>query len=275
MKLCFSTLGCHDLPLTEILKLALKYDVSAIEVRGIDNEMSNDRISDLMEGQVGKTKAALKQAGVLPLILGTSCKFHDELMAEKNIEKAKTEIDIAQRAGFKAIRVFGNNIIDSEKECIQRVAKALDEVCAYAKNKDVQVYLEVHGDFNTVERLSLLIEQMEQKENFGLIWDIYHTHAVYGKQWRVFYEAMKPWIQHVHIKDSIGRKLTLPNEGELEIIPIIKHLIHDGYTGWFSLEWERKWEPELPTLDTALTCLCDLLKASEIDIEKERTGWFR
>ena len=272
MKLCFSTLGCHDYSLSEILKLAQKYNVSAIEVRGIDNEMSNERISDFMECQVEKTKNDLKEAGVYPLSLGTSCKFHDENTVEKNIEKAKNEIDIAQRVGFKAIRVFGNNITDSEIECIQRVAKALDEVCAYAKGKDVQLYLEVHGDFNTVERLNFLIEQMEQKENFGLIWDIYHTHAVYGKQWRVFYEAMKPWIQHVHIKDSIGTKLTLPNEGELEIIPIIQHLMHDGYTGWFSLEWERKWEPELPPLDVALTCLCDLLKASEIDIEKERTG---
>lgn len=268
MKLCFSTLGCHDLPLTEILKLALKYDVSAIEVRGIDNEMSNERISDFMESQVEKTKSALKQAGIVPLSLGTSCKFHDESSVEKNIEKAKTEIDIAQRAGFQAIRVFGNNIIEPEEQCIRRVAEALDVVCAYAKNKDVQVYLEVHGDFNTVERLSLLIEQMEQKENFGLIWDIYHTHSVYGKHWRVFYEAMKPWIQHVHIKDSIGTKLTLPNEGELQIVPIINYLIKDGYTGWFSLEWERKWEPELPPLETALICLCELLKTSEIKIEK-------
>ena len=268
MKLCFSTLGCHDYSLSEILKLAQTYHVSAIEVRGIDNEMSNERFSDFMEYQVEQTKKDLKQAGVIPLSLGTSCKFHDESTVDKNIEKAKTEIDIAQRVGFKAIRVFGNNIVEPETECIQRVAKALDAVCAYAKNKDVQVYLEVHGDFNTVERLNALIEQMEHKENFGLIWDIYHTHAVYGKQWSVFYEAMKPWIHHVHIKDSIGRKLTLPNEGELEIVPIIRYLTKDGYTGWFSLEWERKWEPELPVLDTALTCLCDLLKASGIHIEK-------
>ena len=267
MKLCFSTLGCHDLPLSEILKLAQKYHVSAIEVRGIDIEMSNELISDFSEQQAEATISSFKQSGVYPLSLGTSCKFHDASIVEKNIRKAETEIDIAQRIGFKAIRVFGNNIIDPEDECIKRVADALNQVCAYAKTKGIEVYLEVHGDFNTVERLNALIEQIHH-DNFGLIWDVYHTHSVYGKQWKVFYEAMKKWIVHVHIKDSVGKKLTLPGEGELEIVTIINHMINDGYTGWFSLEWERKWEPELPLLDTALTCLCELLKANEITIEK-------
>ena len=76
----------NNYSLSEILKLAQKYHVSAIEVRGIDNEMSNERISDFMECQVEKTKNDLKEAGVYPLSLGTSCKFHDENTVEKNIE---------------------------------------------------------------------------------------------------------------------------------------------------------------------------------------------
>ena len=229
--------------------------------------MSNALISDFSAHQAEATKKAMKDARVFPLSLGTSCKFHDGAAVEKNVRKAETEIDVAHRIGFKAIRVFGNNIIEPEDMCIQRVADALNQVCAYAKEKGIQVYLEVHGDFNTIERLNALIEQVHH-DNFGLIWDIYHTHSVYDKQWILFYEALKKWIVHVHIKDSIGKKLTLPGEGELEIVPIINHMISDGYTGWFSLEWERKWEPELPPLDTALTCLCELLKANEITIEK-------
>ena len=31
-----------------------------------------------------------------------------------------------------------------------------------------------------------------------------------------------------------------------------KELIEDGYTGYFSLEWERKWEPELEPIEIAL-----------------------
>lgn len=44
MKLCFSTLGCHDASLKEILELAQNYDVSAIEVRGIQGVMVNSDI---------------------------------------------------------------------------------------------------------------------------------------------------------------------------------------------------------------------------------------
>ena len=205
---------------------------------------------------------------IKPLILGTSCKFHDPDAVDKNITKAKTEIEIAQRMGFKAIRVFGNLIGEDEMQCIQRVACALDQVCEYAKQKNIQVYLEVHGDFNTVDRLNILIEMMQNKDNFALIWDIYHTHYVAGYEWKHFYEAMKQWIVHVHIKDAKGKELTLPSMGELPIIPVLQHMINDGYNGWFSLEWERKWFPELPELEVALDYLHQHLKQNQIKIEK-------
>lgn len=267
MKLCFSTLGCHDASLKEILELAQNYDVSAIEVRGIQGVMVNSDIECFQKDHIAKTKEMMKQAHVIPLILGTSCKFHDPQKVQSMIQRAFVEIELAHQLGFKAIRVFGNNILDPQEECIERVANALDEVCLEGQKKHMQIYLEVHGDFNTSERLQSVIDKMNHKENFALIWDIYHTYSVYGKQWKDFYEAMKPWIKHVHLKDSIGKKLTLPNEGELEIVPMIQHLMKDGYSGWFSLEWERKWEPELPPLKDALDCLCQLLKNAGIQIE--------
>ena len=33
---------------------------------------------------------------------------------------------------------------------------------------------------------------------------------------------------------------------------VMRALQDDGYEGWLSLEWERKWHPELPPLDEAL-----------------------
>ncbi len=268
MKLCFSTLGCHDLGLKEILKIAEKYDVSAIEVRGMDGKMSNEEIDCFDEIHAEKTKTEFKQAHVKPLILGTSCKFHDSEKLSSMMEKSYQEVNTAKRLGFQAIRVFGNRLTEQRCQCIKQVASALDQLCQYAKTYSIQVYLEVHGDFNTVEVLEELISKMMHKENFALIWDIYHTHAVYGKNWLEFYEAMKPWIRHVHIKDCKAGQLTLPGEGELEIVSVINTLLKDGYQGYFSLEWERKWHPELCELDTALKALITLLKGHQIQIER-------
>ena len=56
--------------------------------------------------------------------------------------------------------------------------------------------------------------------------------------------------------DSENR-LTLIGEGDVPIARIADRLLSDGYDGYFSLEWEKKWHPELPDIDAAL---CSFIK---------------
>jgi sugar phosphate isomerase/epimerase len=58
----------------------------------------------------------------------------------------------------------------------------------------------------------------------------------------------------VHIKDfsNSDGALTLIGNGDIPIIPIVNQLLSDGYDGYFSLEWEKKWHPELPEIESAL-----------------------
>lgn len=251
---CFSTLGCHECSLNEIVDLAKAYSMDALEIRGIHSVMDNAEIEDFSDEKAESTKQILKDAGIKPLVLGTSCKFHDD-RREMMIAKAIQEIEIAEKIGFQAIRVFGNLIQGEEHACIARVADALNQVCKEAQKYGIKVYLEVHGDFNTAKRLEELIHQIEYQDSFGLIWDIYHTHAAVKENWLDFYRKMKPYIQHVHLKDCIGQTLVLPGKGELQIKEIVMTMIQEGYSGYFSLEWERKWHPELDDIETALSAL--------------------
>ena len=52
----------------------------------------------------------------------------------------------------------------------------------------------------------------------------------------------------------------MPGEGNIPILPIVRQLLTDGYDGYFSLEWERKWHPELPDIGLALTDFTGLMK---------------
>ena len=61
---------------------------------------------------------------------------------------------------------------------------------------------------------------------------------------------LKPWLKHVHIKDSIGYgegkiKYVGLGKGEVPIAEALKLLKSINYKGYFSLEWEKKWHPEL------------------------------
>jgi sugar phosphate isomerase/epimerase len=255
IKWCFSTLGCTDRSLQEILALAARFGVSALEVRGIGGVLNNGEIADFAPENAAKTKELMAAAGVTPLILGTSVSFHDEEKFAENLQMGSRDIEIAARLGFSAVRVFGNRIVGDEAACIRRVAEGVRTLCRAAAEKGVSVFLEVHGDFHTVSRLMPIAELCGACENFGLIWDICHTHAAYGADWRRFYEPLAPFIRHVHLKDIKKGVHVLPGEGELPIREVVTALTDNGYDGWFSLEWEKHWHKELPEIEPAMESL--------------------
>ena len=252
---CFSTLGCTERSLDEALDLAKRYGISNIEIRGIRGELDNEKVADISEENASHTVDAFETSGITPLVLGTSVSFHDGKSFDKMLNEGKTALKIASRIGFRAIRVFGNSIVGNEAVCICRVAKGIRELCLFAEDMGVSVWLETHGDFNTVERVMPIVEKCSDREEFGIVWDICHTHKPYGENWREFYDSLAPYIHHVHLKDVCNGKHVLLGKGELPIAEIVNHLISDGYSGCFSLEWERHWRKELTEIEYALDSL--------------------
>jgi sugar phosphate isomerase/epimerase len=261
MKLCFSTLGCVEKTLSESLSLARSHGMDAIEIRGVGGILPNGEIADFSEENATKTKSLFAEYGVAPYVLGTSCAFHTEEKYEKAMVEGREAILIARRIGFPFIRVFGNNILpDAREESIARVCDGIAALCDFAKDKNVTVLLEVHADFNTVDALAPVLKALGTHENFGLIWDVMHSHVGCGLDWLPFYECIRPYIRHVHLKDiAADGTLVATGDGEIPLIPIIDRLLSDGYDGYFSLEWERKWKAYLAPIEEALVRYLDLV----------------
>jgi len=262
MKLCFSTLGCVEKSLDEVISCAKTFSIQGLEIRGLGGKISCSDIEELKDENATNTKRKLKENGILPIVLGTSCMFHTAEKYSKAIPEGKECIEIAARLGFPFIRVFGNNINEDRDECIARVIRGILELCEFAKDKGVTVLLEVHGDFNTAETLLPVVSALKNRENFGLIWDVAHTHRVYHENWREFYDAVKPYIRHVHIKDvrDSDDALCHVGDGNIPINDIVNALLDGGYDGYFSLEWERKWHPELDNVEEALVRFCSTVR---------------
>ena len=258
MKLCFSTLGCTERSLDEVLTLAQSFSVDALELRGLCGEVDIRKMAELLPENRQATKAIFAKYGVTPLVLGTSCKFHDESKLDNFLEEGFYAIDVAQEIGFRAIRVFGNNIKGDEGECLLRIAGGISKLCQYASDKNVDVLLETHGDINNAERLGAVADICRKYPNFGFIWDICHTRQTYADNWRDFCDNYSSLIRHVHLKDVSDNKLVLPSEGDLPLRAMAEYLEKRGYDGYFSLEWEKKWHPELPVIEDALNALIEV-----------------
>ena len=252
MKLCFTTLGCCERTLDEIISLAKKYGFDSIEIRGISGELDNAKINDLSCENRKVTREKLQNSGIIPVVIDTSCRFHRPEEYDGAIAEGINSIEIAKDMGIKYVRVFGDKFTLGVEECTNRIISGLTYLCERAG--DVDILLEIHGECNTIEALTPIIDKMSEYNHFGLIWDIQHSHRSYGNDWRVFYDFIRPYIKHIHIKDysDTEENLCLIGEGSIPIDDIVYTLLKDGYDGYFSLEWEKKWHPELCEIELAL-----------------------
>jgi sugar phosphate isomerase/epimerase len=268
MKLAFSTLGCAMRNLDEIIGCAEKFGIGGVEVRGINGEMNVSDISCFSPDNAESSRNLLTKKHIALVCLGTSCSFHEKDKLDGALLEGRRAIDICYRMGIPAIRVFGNKIKSPEvlQETTECVGSSIDELCKYADAFGVSVFLEVHGDFNRTETLMPVVVKNEKHKNFGLIWDVMHSDRAYGDDWRVFYNIFRPYIKHIHIKDCIRAKnsgkpkLTIIGEGEIPLEEIIYTLESDGYSGWYSFEWEKFWTPELMDIEYALPGFIKLMK---------------
>jgi len=121
---------------------------------------------------------------------------------------------------------------------------------------------EIHGDFNCIENVRPILEAMHEETAFGITWDIAHSDRVYGDDFEPFYEYIKSYIRHIHIKDHIRNPYTQTaiGKGEIPIKKIIRRLINDGFDGYFSLEWEKRWAPHLSEIEVALKDFTEIMK---------------
>ena len=158
MKLAFSTLGCPQWPIETILRCAVENGFDAVELRGIENEMHLERTAAFSAARRERTLAAFRENHVALCVLGSSVSFHDPQSVQAHCAEAMDEIDLCAQLGIRYLRVFGDHIgSGDEKATLRQIAGAIRRLCAHAQGKQVDVLLEVHGDVNTIERLTDVI----------------------------------------------------------------------------------------------------------------------
>ncbi|MDI9498288.1 MAG: sugar phosphate isomerase/epimerase family protein [Bacillota bacterium] len=257
-KLAFSTLGCPELSFPEITALARANGIRGLEIRGLGGRMKPDEIAELSADGWPATRELLQESGLELVGFGSSVRFDDAAGLDAAFAEGRAAIALARRCQIPYIRVFGDRLPDEPQDwpAVQRrVADGLVTLAAEAAAAGVTIILEVHGSFNRMETLGPVLEAVGERPGFGILWDLAHSDRAYGDDWEPFYGLIRPWIRHVHTKDHVRAddyRLVQPGAGDIPVARIASRLVADGYDGWFSLEWERAWHPELPSLAEAL-----------------------
>jgi len=251
MKIAFTTLACPDWDFGKILEEAGRMGYPGIEIRGLDGEMRADRMPAFSAENAEATGKLFKEKALAIAGFGSSVSFHDASNFDEAVREGILAIDVCERMGIPGLRVFGDRIenADARAGVQDRVRRGIRQICEYARGKGIGVWLEIHGDFNTLENVMPVAEGLADCPEFGILWDIGNSDISYGANWREFYAGIKPFIRHTHIKDykRSGDSIVYcaPGDGVIPIADIVAALRKDGYDGWYSFEWEKKWHPEL------------------------------
>jgi len=260
-RLCFSTLGCVPCTLEQVIDLAGRLGIGSVEIRGLYGILDNREIPAFSADEIDNTARRLSEAGISVACLGTSCAFHKATGIDGVIEEGIASAQIAKALGCSYIRVFGNKMAAElpREEAVARVAHGLETLASAIDGTGVSVLLETHGDFADVQSVSSVLSTA-RRGDIGLVWDVAHTERAAPGSHADFLDRFFPLIKHIHFKDwDASGKLCLPGEGVAPLKTIADELQERGYSGKISLEWERRWHPELPPLEEALPRFINLL----------------
>ena len=258
--LSFSTLGCPDWTFEQITSFAVQHGYKGIEVRGLKRQMDLTKCPEFNSEENRKvTLAMMKQKGLQFVGLGSSANLHLPPGAEreKNLDEARRFIDLAEQVNCPYVRVFPNNLPKDQdkKPTMELIAKGLLELGDYAKNKNVTVLMETHGDLVKIEDLEWIMRAVKHK-HVGLVWDVSNMWTITRESPVQAFKQLKKYIRHTHIKDArwVDGKLqyTLLGQGDVPIFEAIDVLRKGGYKGYYSFEWEKMWHPEIAEPEIAL-----------------------
>lgn len=258
-----STLGCHELDLPDICKLAHNHGIHHLEIRSLADSLNLPEYLDkTYRDNQGEVQQILDQhhQSIIALNSGFSLIEADEQAREELLAFARW----AELLSVPLIRVFGGGSM-AEPLSKNDLSAAVDNLKWWNQLKQenqwaTDVALETHGGFSSSERCVQLQETYGGR--LAIIWDTHHTWKLGNESAPQTWEQLASMVQHVHIKDSVSEpserhpySYCLLGEGEFPADEVLTVLRDNNYNGVVSLEWERKWHPYLPDLDVALESL--------------------
>ena len=250
MKIAFSTLGCPDWNWDLILATAKDMKFDGIEIRGIANEIYAPKIPVFAYNKIDESIDKLKRMNLEISCLTSACYLYDKNSEERTIAEGKEYIDLAEALNVPFVRVLGDKDPQPGSDIDDSfVATQLERLCTYARERKVTVLIETNGVFADSERLMKLVDKTGN-DSLGVLWDVHHPYRYFNESPEYTYSVLKDRIRYLHVKDSVmlsdGRlKYRMMGYGDVPLRETFDVLKRNGYDGYVTLEWVKRWYSEL------------------------------
>ncbi|MGE5461717.1 MAG: sugar phosphate isomerase/epimerase family protein [Syntrophothermus sp.] len=268
MKLSFSTLGCPRWSLDRIFRAAGEYGFQGIEVRGLQDDLDITGRPEFTSG-AHVTRRQLQDRALEIACFSSSVMLSnpDASVSEASFEELKRYTQLCARFGTSFIRVFGGSIGPIPREAaLDSAAASLQKMAEIVKDTKVKILVETHDDWMRADHMKSLMTTAAS-DNVGMLWDTNHPFMFLGEMPAKTWEETGTWVHHTHWKDSKrnpkakhGFDPVLMGEGDVPHKEIYQVLKNGDYDGYLSLEWEKRWHPEIPEPEIAFPQYAEYMK---------------
>lgn len=262
MKLAFSTIGCPECTLEEILALATRDGFAGVEFSGLRRETDLARVTDFLPVHISETRRRLRDAGVA--VAGLACPI-------RLLHTVGSEIDL--RVAAAHIEYY----IQLARELLAGYVRLVPgdppaEMTRMAAHDRLVPLLRRLGDMAQAAHVTLVLETIgayarsETTENFlrhinhpgvQALWDVNRTYRQAGEPIHHTLQFIGKYIQAVHVTDSQldaqGERAwpVLLGQGDVPVQRAVHALQEMGYDGYLTYVWPRRVYPQLPNADEA------------------------
>jgi sugar phosphate isomerase/epimerase len=251
LRIAFSTLAFPDASLASAVSLGRQWGYAGVELRLIDGELIDPRMPAADRAQVKRTVTA---AGMPVVAVDSSIR----LTGEDPGPDLRRFLELASDWESPLVRVFGGALAADpaeRQEQLRAAARVLEASVPLARRLGVAIGVETHDDFSASSVVAELLA-MADSDWVGAVWDSHHPHRV-GETPADVYANLGRRILLAQVKDARRRaggdwELVLLGEGEVPVIQMLGLLAAGGYQGWISVEWEKRWHPEIAEPQIAL-----------------------
>lgn len=255
MKLSFSSLPCEGWSVERLIDGCRRHGFEGIELKVCEGYAITPESSD---EEIKSAAARFREAGIVVTNIGSSVTLNGIGDESAQLSAISRHLRIAALLGARGVRIFPGSFFKKIEERnrahnIDRLVNRIQEACdeALAHGAGVELWIETHNEFSTGNVLGELLARVGRR-NCRVIYDILHP-LEFGERPEETIGRLDGAIAHVHIKDGVPNAdpelhdwtYTKIGDGLLPLAQIIDLLRRQGYDGYYSLEWETKWRPEL------------------------------
>jgi len=271
-RLAFSTLAFPDATLAAAVSAGRRWGYSGVELRLIDGELIDPAMPAARRAQVRRTLAA----GGLPVVAVDSS---IRLTGDDPGADLRRFLQLASDWEAPLVRVFGGDLDPppARQDRLRAAARVLEEAAPLAARLGVAIGVETHDAFSASSAVADLLT-LVPSDLVGAVWDSHHPHRV-GETPAAVYANLGPRVLLAQVKDArrIGGlggssprsqqspdgdwRLVLLGAGEVPVREMLGLPAAGGYPHWISVEWEKRWHPEIEDPEVALPQHLDLLTA--------------